>query len=663
MGIEDPLRRGSWVETSPGQTGGVVLVRDRASKLTIVVPPSEKPNVHQAAEFLAGDIGRISGVRPSIEPAHPFGATTISVRTRSDSAEWESYDVRTVPGGIEITGSNPRGTAFGVYELCERLGVDPLYRWTGYVPERRLPLVVKKIDHHQGPPDVKFRGLFHDDEDVFPRPMIPLQAADGLVGPDPNGAVSLDDYKRFFETALRLKMNMVAPWVRTNRYFAVQKLAGEWGLYVTSHHYDTLLSGPYHFTRVQQKTSWNEPKPGLAEVRGVRPEWDFVANREGMVRFWKGGVDENHVVDCIWPIGLRGTNDYSYKWPDGFTQEQILGAYEDAFRTQTDLVKAQVPASRERLFHFTMYTEMLPFYQTGKLRVPNDSIVVWPDNNDGFMRGLPEKGDPHKHGVYYHLAYLGGNISKQTAQVVPLPRVEAEFRKIFDAGAKEYVLVNVSDLREYVMGTRFIADLCWNGTREFAKPGAADRFLSWWCREYFGNAAPVAEAYRTYFASIPNTPDYGSGALKCLGAIPSLRLKFQGKSFVPANPDTLPTLLARRTVLAKLAATLDKARATMRGDLQRRFFFENLELAAAIDRLTTEAGVLLVTAMSEGVNAKSLQMCRNAMTHLDRLETLLQRSNRPPFEHWYGPSWTGQRDSQIVLPRTRLRALLREFGG
>lgn len=655
-------RRGSWIGAAPAQIGQVVLVRDGASGTVIVVPGTEPPNVRQAAEFLAADIERISGVQPTIAPTRAQGQPFISLRTRP-SAEWEAYDIRTVPGGIEIIGSNPRGTAFGVYELCERLGVDPLYRWTGYVPERRLPLIVKRIDFHQSPPEVKYRGLFHDDEDVFPRPLIPLQAADGLVGPDPNGAVPLEGYKRFFETALRLRMNMVAPWVRTNRYFAVQQLANEWGLYVTSHHYDTLLSDPYHFTRPQRKTPWNDAKPGLAEQRGVKPEWDFVANRDGMIRFWRGGVDENRAIDCIWPIGLRGTNDYSYKWPDGFTQEQILAAYEDAFRIQTELVKEQVPPSRERLFHFTMYTEMLPYYQTGKLRVPNDSIIVWPDDNDGFMRALPSVEDAHKHGVYYHLAYLGGNISKQTAQVVPLERVEAEFRKVFEARATEYMLVNVSDLREYVMGARFLADLCWNGRSEFAEPGASERFLQWWCREYFGAAGPVADAYRGYFASIPSTPDYGYGALKCLGAIPSIRLKFQGKPFVPAQADTLPTLLRRRETTRRLATLLAEGRAAIRGDLRRRFYFENLELAAAIDRLTTEAGVLLVTAMAEPARTKALQLCRDALAPLERLEALLQRANRPPFEHWYGASWTVQRNSHILLPRTRLEALLREFGG
>src|ERR1022692_1372017 len=59
-----PLR-GSWVQTGPPAQGDVMLAgRDRASE--IVVGDDENSAVHQAAEFLAGDIQKISGFRPPI---------------------------------------------------------------------------------------------------------------------------------------------------------------------------------------------------------------------------------------------------------------------------------------------------------------------------------------------------------------------------------------------------------------------------------------------------------------------------------------------------------------------------------------------------------------------------------------------------------------------
>ena len=39
-------------------------------------------------------------------------------------------------------------------------------------------------------------------------------------------------------------------------------------------------------------------------------------------------------------------------------------------------------------------------------------MIVWPDDNDGHMRGLPTRSGKWKHGVYYHLAYLGGKLQQ-----------------------------------------------------------------------------------------------------------------------------------------------------------------------------------------------------------------------------------------------------------
>jgi hypothetical protein len=59
-----PLR-GSWVQTGPVAAGDVTLAgRGVASR--IVVADDENTAVRQAAEFLAGDIEKISGYRPAV---------------------------------------------------------------------------------------------------------------------------------------------------------------------------------------------------------------------------------------------------------------------------------------------------------------------------------------------------------------------------------------------------------------------------------------------------------------------------------------------------------------------------------------------------------------------------------------------------------------------
>src|SRR5437867_13438390 len=121
--------------------------------------------------------------------------------------------------------------------------------------------------------------------------------------------------------------------------------------------------------------------------------------------------------------------------------------------------------------------------------LPDDVIIVWPDDNDGHMRGLPTDLGRWKHGVYYHQAYLGGNLSKQTTHIVAPATIAREFQRIVQARATEYMLVNVSELRDYVMGARLIADIPWHAPAVYASPDPAGPFVTGWPQEYFAPAA------------------------------------------------------------------------------------------------------------------------------------------------------------------------------
>src|SRR5262249_44055536 len=58
-------RRGSWVQTGLPAPGDVTLA-NRENVAEIVVASNEASSVRQAAEFLAGDIEKITGRRPPI---------------------------------------------------------------------------------------------------------------------------------------------------------------------------------------------------------------------------------------------------------------------------------------------------------------------------------------------------------------------------------------------------------------------------------------------------------------------------------------------------------------------------------------------------------------------------------------------------------------------
>src|SRR5690606_33142126 len=212
--------RGSWRLDEAGE--GDVTLADEGRVAEIVVARDAHSAVRQAAEFLAGDIEKLSGLRPEIVPS-PSGDAPATIRLvtlteagvdlpaaidtgRLDGA-WEAHQILTDGTDVWLVGSNARGTAFAAYTLSERLGIDPLYLWSGYVPQRSERLVMKRADHYVAPPTFRYRGLFHDDEDIMNRPFeyagYPLR----------NGDIPLDWYKRYLETALRLRLICTYPIV------------------------------------------------------------------------------------------------------------------------------------------------------------------------------------------------------------------------------------------------------------------------------------------------------------------------------------------------------------------------------------------------------------------------------------------------------------------
>jgi hypothetical protein len=255
------------------------------------------------------------------------------------------------------------------------------------------------------------------------------------------------------------------------------------------------------------------------------------------------------------------------------------------------------------------------------------------------MRGLPADRGRWKHGVYYHLAYLGGNLSKQTTHTVAPATIASEFQKIVAAGGTEYMLVNVSELRDYVMGARMIADITWNAPVVYGGADPAGRYLAWWTREYFAPAAAQARAAYDAYHALLDTPDklwYASDAVQSL--IERLWHRANGTPFTPFNADTLAVLQSR---IARLDTAL--ARETAAGAAldrtERRFLSVDVGLGLRVDERQTRAALKLVEALQAPDSGAMWRLVAEALTPLEQLESDFTRLEYPPFERWYGETW------------------------
>jgi hypothetical protein len=150
------------------------------------VHANDYPGVVRAVHDLQDDIKKVTGCTaaivseaanraPSIILIGTLGRSAIIDRLVRDrridvtaiSGKWESFLIQTVADplpGIRsapiIAGSDKRGTIYGIYDLSEQIGVSPWYWWADVPVHHQDSLTVKPGIYTQGPPAVKYRGIF-----------------------------------------------------------------------------------------------------------------------------------------------------------------------------------------------------------------------------------------------------------------------------------------------------------------------------------------------------------------------------------------------------------------------------------------------------------------------------------------------------------------------
>ncbi len=185
--------------SSPGDQGKFVidqfedglfqLVHDTRAA-DVFVDSSDWMVARISARDLTLDIQRVTGCKALLKHSHDnLSSHAVLVGTLGKSpvidglvkagkidvedvrGRWETCAIEVVanplPGvkqGLVVIGSDRRGTAYGVYEVSRRIGVSPWYWWADVTPRRRASLYVRPDRVRIGPPSVKYRGIFINDE-------------------------------------------------------------------------------------------------------------------------------------------------------------------------------------------------------------------------------------------------------------------------------------------------------------------------------------------------------------------------------------------------------------------------------------------------------------------------------------------------------------------
>lgn len=491
-----------WVAFDRGD-GLILAGGGHASR--IVTDPRDHEVVRIAAADLARDIETVSGARPAAS-APPIWAGTLGRNAVIDGlvasgkldlsklkGAWEGFVVvavdRPMPGvphALVVVGSDRRGTAYGLYELSRAIGVSPWHWWADVTPTRRTTIRFLPAAPRFDAPDVKYRGLFINDEDWA---LIPWAATTHAPEEKPLGPKS---YARVFELLLRLRANLLWPAMHKstapfNSDPANAALADRYAIVMGSSHAEPML------------------RNNVGEWTAPGDRFDYVKNADGVRDYWRARVDTNAKYESVWTLGMRGIHDSGMVGPTTTEERRVL--LEKIFTDQRCLLtKAGVPQAPQV---FTPYKEVLDIYRAG-LRVPDNVTLMWPNDNFGYIRQFPNAAERKRaggSGVYYHLSYLGAPLAYLWLSTTPPALIREEMSRAWDLGARQMWVVNAGDIKPAELGIDYFMQLAWDveGTRE--RP--IDDYFRDWAGTNIDPAlakqiAPVmAEHHRLNFARRP----------------------------------------------------------------------------------------------------------------------------------------------------------------
>ena len=464
-----------------------------------------------AARDLAADVRRVTGREPVVKQTSAdlsenavlvgtLGRSPVIDRLVKDGrldvkdvlGQWESFVIATVanplPGvrsGLVIAGSDRRGTAYGVYELSKRIGVSPWYWWADVTPMHRENLYVSGERLRVGPPAVKYRGIFINDEMWGIRPW----AAENHA-PDEGFGLGPKTYARIFELLLRLRANYIWPamHVKTipfNCYPENKVVADNYAIVMGASHIEPMLRNNI------AGAEWDREGGG---------EWDYQKNPAPIREYWARRLAANGRYENIYTLGMRGKDDEPMKF-EGTKQEKIA-LMEQIFDDQRKLIAKHVNPDPDKVPQvFIPYTEVLGLYDSG-MKVPGSVTICWPDDNFGYIRRLPnaaERGRAGGSGIYYHIQWLNGATTAYTwLNTTPPPLIWEEMSKAWQYGARNLWVLNVGDIKPGEIGTEFFLDMACNPER-YRHDNVRDFLVQWAARDldprFAGEIASIMEEY------------------------------------------------------------------------------------------------------------------------------------------------------------------------
>ena len=465
---------------------------------TIYVDPDDWKGVIRTANDLSEDIRKVSGAKPAImeKLRHPakgsilvgtIGKSKIidqliaskKINVSGIKGQWESFIIQTVDGNLVVAGSDKRGTIYGIYDISEKIGVNPWYWWADAPIKKMNHLFVKDGRYVQKSPKVKYRGIFINDESPSFTGWCTARF----------GGVNSKMYVHLFELLLRLKANYLWPAMWSNAFNEDDPmdpvLADEYGIVMGTSHHEPMMRAHKEYTSRRQEIG----------------DWDYATNKKNIDKFFIDGLERNKNFDNLITIGMRGDGDKAMGKGDDKENIKVLKDVIDGQRKIIHDIYKKDPAEVPQLW--AIFTEVQRYYDAG-FTVPDDVTLLFCDNNWGYIRRTgPEKEKNRKGGMglYYHIDMNGGPWNDRWVNTTTIPKLREQLNLAYQTGLDRIWIINVGDLKPKELPIDFIMRFAWNPnaipadkTMDYLNEWAANIFG----KEHAGEIADVVSKYSKY---------------------------------------------------------------------------------------------------------------------------------------------------------------------
>ena len=495
---------------------------------TIVVSSEDHDVVTTASEAVAADIRLVTGREVSVlnqpslaAPSSPLilagtlGRSPLidqlakkgKIKAHAVSGQWEVFGIEIVEKPLKgvrqalvIYGSDPRGTAYGLFHLSRLMGVSPWAWWADVTPRHRNGLYVSG-SYVSKEPSVKYRGMFINDEDWGLTPW-------AGHGPDKNiGNIGPATYTKVMELLLRLRANILWPAMHACSFgfWADKKnveVARKYDIVLGSSHCEPMVLnnlreyGPF----LKRKGYADIPEDKLYNENYLKEFYDWTTHPDWVKEYWAMRVGEGRGMDVMYTLGMRGVHDGGINGYKGAAS--TARGLTDIIAYQRQLIADSLGGDPTKVPQlFIPYKEVLEAYNAG-LQVPEDVTLCWVDDNHGYIRQMPTPAEQKRsggNGIYYHLSYYGSPISYLWLSTISPTLASFELTKAYDQQVRTLWVINVGDIKPQECEFEFCMDLAYD--IEAWTPQNAWRYARHWSAETFGEdvADELAEIRLEYY--------------------------------------------------------------------------------------------------------------------------------------------------------------------